>query len=343
MHDSTPILKGAVNFSVLAVPRLQLLCAPRAFRKDLSLALCFFSLFISPIAHIVSSYGLLQQQYADDTRLYVAISKDNYNTPVAKLELCLSTLHTWFCYNGLALNPDKSEAIMFGTTQRSRSLPITSTINVAGTLVQVSNQIRILGVTLDSRLSFDAHISALSKSYLYHTRALRHVRSNLTLDSSKNIACSLVGCSLDYAKSTLVGISAKNVSRLQCLQSTLARVVTCQRGRISISNTLQELHWLPIKWRIDYKVATLTYKLLVNQHLRSRITSKIFRRAQRSSADDRQLEPCLSHTKIGSRAFRCAAPAIWNCLPMIELHHLSLSFQADSIRTISSLPYNILL
>ena len=96
----------------------------------------------------------MQQQYADDTQLYVAISKDNYDTPVATLELCLSTLHTWFCYNGLALNPDKFEAVEFGTTQRSRSLSITSTDNVAGTLVQVSNQVRILGVTLDSRLSF---------------------------------------------------------------------------------------------------------------------------------------------------------------------------------------------
>ena len=96
-------------------------------------------------------------------------------------------------------------------TQRSRSLPITSTVNVAGTLVQISNQVRILGVTLDSRRSFDAHISALSKSCLYHIRALRHIRPNLTLDCSKNIACSLVGCRLDYANSTLVGISINNI------------------------------------------------------------------------------------------------------------------------------------
>ena len=111
-----------------------------------------FSLFISHIAHIVSSYGLVQQQYADDTQLYVVISKDNYDTPVVKLDFCFSTLHTRFCFNGLALNPDKSEAIVFGTTQRSGSLPITSTVNVAETLVQVSNQVRIIGVTLDSRL-----------------------------------------------------------------------------------------------------------------------------------------------------------------------------------------------
>ena len=189
---------------------------------------------------------------------------------------------------------------MFGTTQRSRSLPITSTVSVAATLVQVSNQVRILGVTLESRLSFDTHISALSKSCFYHIRTLRHIRPNLTLDCSKSIACSLVGCHLDYANSTLVGITVKNISRLQRLQSTLARVVTCQKGRISISKTPHELHWLPIKWRIDYKVASLTYKLLESgepTYLRSRITSKIFRRSLRSSTDDRQLQPFSSHVK----------------------------------------------
>ena len=58
------------------------------------------------------------------------------------------------------------------------------------------------------------------------------------------------------------GISVKNISQLQRLQSMLARVVTCQWGCISISKTLQELHWLPIEWSIDYKVTTLTYTLL---------------------------------------------------------------------------------
>ena len=151
---------------------------------------------------------------------------------------------------------------------RSRFLPIISTVNVARTLVLVSNQVRIFGVTLDSRLSFDAHISALSNPVCIYPCTPPHP-SQSTLDCSKNIACSLVSCRLDYANLTLVGISVKNISRLQRLQSTRARVVTYQRGRISIFKTLQKLHWLPIKWRIDYKVTTLTYKLLtsLNQHI----------------------------------------------------------------------------
>ena len=164
-------------------------------------------LFLHPShpLHILSVHMASCSSSTLTTLSSVAISKDNYDTPAACLSTSLLTLHTWFCYNGLALNPDKSEAIMFGTTQRSRSFPITSTVYVARTLVQVSNQIRILGVTLDSGLSFDAHISALSKSCFYHIRALRHIRPNLTLDCSKNTACSFVGRRLDYVNSTLEG------------------------------------------------------------------------------------------------------------------------------------------
>ena len=189
--------------------------------------------------------------------------------------------------------------------------------------------------------------TALSKSCFYHICALRHIRSNLTFDCSKNNDCSLVGFCLDYANSTLAGISVKNVSRLQRLQRTLAHVVKCQRRRISIFKTLQELRWLSIKWRIDYKVATLTCKLLVSgepTYLKSRFKSKIFRRALWSSADDRQLERCSSRTKIGSRAFRCAAPAIWNCLPYdIRAATYVSIFQSRLKMHYFKLPFNILL
>jgi len=69
-----------------------------------------FTIFTSPINHIVNHFEiqllLLQQQYADDTQLNIALSgKPN-------LETCLSPMYVWFCFNGLAINPDKSGAIL---------------------------------------------------------------------------------------------------------------------------------------------------------------------------------------------------------------------------------------
>ena len=74
-----------------------------------------FSFYISPIAEIISEYGLSQQQYTDDMQLYVTVTKCNPLFNVQKLEQFLSCLHTRFCHNGIALNPEKSNAIIFGT------------------------------------------------------------------------------------------------------------------------------------------------------------------------------------------------------------------------------------
>jgi len=64
-----------------------------------------FSVYTSPLSTIAQSHQVLQQQYADDTQLYVALSPLNYSNEINTLQSCLSAIHVWFCENGMALNP----------------------------------------------------------------------------------------------------------------------------------------------------------------------------------------------------------------------------------------------
>ena len=73
-----------------------------------------FSAYTSPLSTIAKSHQVFQQQYADDMQLYVALSPINYSNELITLQSCLSSLHVWFCENGMALNPSKSDAILFG-------------------------------------------------------------------------------------------------------------------------------------------------------------------------------------------------------------------------------------
>ena len=95
LHGSSYTSRIGASLFALVAPHLQRLHTLRVFHRGLCLVPCF-SHYISPIAHIVSSFGLLQQQYAADTQLYVAISKDNYFLALNQLEHCLVVLHTWF-------------------------------------------------------------------------------------------------------------------------------------------------------------------------------------------------------------------------------------------------------
>src|SRR5664279_4909829 len=104
---------------------------------------------------------------------------------------CLASLHSWFCLNGLALNPDKSESIILGTHQRAHNYRNVTSVDVAGAVVPVTKCVKLLGITLDSHLTMNKHISALSSSCFYHIRTIRHIRPALTDDMAKLVACSL--------------------------------------------------------------------------------------------------------------------------------------------------------
>jgi len=81
-----------------------------------------FSAYTSLLSTIAKSHQVFQQQYADDTQLYVALSPINYSNELITLQSCLSSLHVWFCENGMALNPSKLDAIRFGTAQRLKTM-----------------------------------------------------------------------------------------------------------------------------------------------------------------------------------------------------------------------------
>jgi len=79
----------------------------------------------------------------------------------------------------MALNRNKSVAILFGTSQRLKSLSGLQSVNVAGAVIPLPDKVKILGATLDANLTMASHIKALSSSCFYHIRSFRQIRSSL--------------------------------------------------------------------------------------------------------------------------------------------------------------------
>ena len=111
-------------------------------------------------------------------------------------------------------------------------------------------------------LLLEAHhtISAHAPQTTEHPKAFRHIRADLTQEMANSVAISLVTSRLDYANSLLIGTSQANLNKLQKIQNTLAKLVDPNHTRSS--DALQTLHWLPVRQRINFKIATLTFKLL---------------------------------------------------------------------------------
>jgi len=120
--------------------------------------------------------------------------------------------------------------------------------------------IKLLGVELDSALSMDGHVFNVVHGCNYHTRAVRHIRPLLDLDTAKMLAQGIVAARLDYCNSLMCGMSNRNFKRLQVTQSALARAACSAPWSTSATVLRRSLHWLPVRRRVDYKLALITFK-----------------------------------------------------------------------------------
>ena len=134
-------------------------------------------------------------------QLYIAMSKTSSANAIIQIQNCVTALHQWFAENRLALNPDKSEAVLFSTSQRAKRLSAISAIGAAGFTVALSNKMKLLGVTLDGNLYFNRQVKKVCRASLFHIRALRHIRLCLTEEMANVVACALLQSRVDYATS----------------------------------------------------------------------------------------------------------------------------------------------
>ena len=175
----------------------------------------------------------------------------------------------------------------------------------------------------------------MRKSAQYHIRVLQHIRSSLTADVAKTVACALVNSRFDCANAVLYGASEHNLAKLQRAQNALARVVTFTKRADHIQPVLQKLHRLPIKYRVDFKVATIAYKIRQTgcpAYLASSVVECMPTRQLRSSSS-LLLQSLLTRTAITCRAFSQAAPRVWNDLPIDIRNSVTFDRFRSALRT----------
>ena len=162
--------------------------------------------------------------------------------------------------NKLKLNKDKTEFILFGYSIHQNKMLVNS-ITVSESNSRSSKYIRILGVYLDRELSMEKHVNQFCKSCYFQLRSIRYIRSSLTTEAAKIVVQALVMSKLDYCNSIIFGISNKQLDKLQRIHNCAAKLVlTLNMEHHSSPECLKTLHWLPIKYWIQYKILLLVFK-----------------------------------------------------------------------------------
>ena len=108
------------------------------------------------------------------------------------------------------------------------------------------------------------HFVARTCQAYFQLHKIAKVRQYLTTHACKTTVHTLVTSRLDYGKVALFGVNVRLIQKLQMVQHSAARLITRQRRRDyqHITPSLIALHWLPVRWRINYQILLLTYRAL---------------------------------------------------------------------------------
>ena len=247
------------------------------------------------------------------------------------MSTCVDDIKIWMNDNYLKLNDDKSECLLIGTSKRVSQCSV-STFECCSAQIPMSNTVRNLGVILDSELSLNDHVTKLIQSCFLQLRNIGNVRKYLTKQSAEILVLALVMSRLDYCNSILAGATKSQISRLQRVQNTAARIVTLSPKSAHITPTLQALHWLPIKHRITFKLCCLVLSLslygMAPLYLSDLLT--VYQPTNSLRSENKRLldVPRVRTKTFGHRTFSYSASIAWNNLPEeIRLCHDYTSFR----------------
>ncbi len=116
-----------------------------------------------PLGNIIRKFGISFHCYADDTQLYISTRPDE-TSKLSKLTECVKNIKDWMTSNFLLLNSDKTEILIIGPKNSTQNL-LDYNLQLDGCNV-TSSTVKNLGVILDSNLSFEIHISNVTKTAL---------------------------------------------------------------------------------------------------------------------------------------------------------------------------------
>ena len=190
-----------------------------------------------------------------------------------------------------------------------------------GEQFEVMSPIKNLGIIFDCNLTFNVHINHVIKTAGYHLRNIAFLKKYLDGRLITMLIHNYVISRLDYCNVLYYGLPNYILKKMQNVFNRAARLIKGLSPRERITPVLIELHWLPVKARIIFKMCVLTYQALrfgkpmyMGNMLRS------FRPETavnlRLSDDPYRLDEPRSRSNIGTRAFERSAPRLFNKLPL---------------------------
>jgi len=281
-----------------------------------------FLIYILPLGKIIEGHNIKRHGFADDSQLYCRLPLKDFQASlheVRKMEECLAEVRDWMLQNKLKLNDSKTECMIL-TSKWNNKHPIKRTSMCIGDeTILPAECVRNLGAFLDHNLTMERQINSVVRSVYYHLRGISRIRRHLNTSACARVIHACVTSRLDFHNGLLAGIADKHLSRLQVAQNNAARLLTGTRKSDHITPVLIQLHWLPVRERIAYKILTTIHSALHSPNAPSYLQECfiIYKPARnlRSSTDCWNVVTPKNSGSYGARSYTVLGARLWNSLP----------------------------
>lgn len=235
------------------------------------------------------------------------------------MEDCISEVRNWMVSHSLMMNDTKTEFLIIGSRQQLSKVQIDRVI-VGESEIKPVKAVRNLGAWFDSNMSMNTHVGKVCSKAFFSFYNIRQIRKFLTEKSTKILVHGFVTSHVDYCNSLLYGLPKYQYERLQRVLNAAARIVCLVPKFDHITPVLRRLHWLPVQYRVTFKILLLVYKSLHGKapgYLCQLLKTKpVGRYDLRSNDQDLLMVPSTTLKTLGDRSFAKAGPILWNSLPI---------------------------
>ena len=265
-----------------------------------------FTIYTAELSHLLEDLNVSFHLYADDTQIYFRISDANLDS--LKIKFVIEKVQVWMSSRKLKLNTDKTEIMLVGTDYHLQNLNFPAHCNLNNNDIRIKNEVRNLGVIFDSDLTMKSHVKRVKSSVIGNIINISRISKYLDKSSIMKLVHGLVLSKIDFCNSIFYELPDYDLRSMQLLINSAVRLISGlpRFSREHISPFLIELHILPIKARIEYKICLLTHKALhydEPRYLAELLEQRELLPSLRSTSVRILKEPVISRLALSNRCF----------------------------------------
>ena len=262
-----------------------------------------FNIYINDLFYFIDNASIAN--YADDNTPY--LTNESIEILISNLEIEINTLNNWFKSNYLSSNDDKNKLLV------TNSNPVSA--KVGNEVIKSSISVKLLGIMLDSKLTFKDHVTKMCKKISNKIHALGRVAKYMDSKKIKLIMQTFIENEFNYCP--LIGMMHNRTlnNKINKLHERALRIAL-DDDISSYSDLLVKSESYTIHERNLQKLATLMYK--VKNNLSPKIVSNIFSKflAPYVFRNEKVWETGNVRTTLyGTETISYRGPQIWKYVP----------------------------